>query len=168
MCGLVGDDLIFGGGGSDQLIGDRGHDSRYGGGGRDEIAGGDGNDVMRGDGGRDHLLGRTGNDDLDGGGGKDVLASGSGNDTISGGRGADDLTSGSGADVFHFETGDGSDIIRDFERDEDLISIGSGATGFSHLDISQSGKNAIINFADVKITLFGEAAKSLGESDFIF
>ncbi len=123
---------------------------------------------MRGDGGRDNLIGRVGNDDLDGGGGRDILAGGTGDDTLSGGRGNDDLSGASGADVFHFDRGDGRDIIRDFDPDMDLISIGVGADGMADLRISQNGGNAMISFADVQITVMNENAKGLDEDIFIF
>lgn len=68
ICGLAGNDLLFGDGWPN---GPAGADVVFGGGGDDEIAGGDGD-------GDDLLYGGKGGDTIDGGAGNDVLSGGSG------------------------------------------------------------------------------------------
>ncbi|WP_157033362.1 calcium-binding protein [Belnapia moabensis] len=58
--------------------------------------------------------------------GKDTLKGAAGLDTITGGTGADLMTGGAGADLFTFKTGDGADIINDFQLGVDRLSIASG------------------------------------------
>lgn len=80
--------------------------------------------------GKDILNGRGSDDELQGGGGRDVLIGGGGNDT------------------FIFAAGMGRDTIKDFDAD------GAGAApdfiqaAFASADISQSGKNTIVDFGD--------------------
>jgi Ca2+-binding RTX toxin-like protein len=77
-----GDDVIFGGVGSDSLFGEIAYtDSLTG------ISGG--NDTLYGAAGNDYLSGQTGNDTLDGGKGNDRLIGGTGNDVLIGGAGFD-------------------------------------------------------------------------------
>ncbi|MDY6782284.1 MAG: endonuclease [Cyanobacteriota bacterium] len=75
-----GDDIIFGGAGSDRIGGKGGDDQLFGGDGDDQIWGDDGDDLLRGGLGNDILTG----DDFSGGRGSDtfVLAVGEGTDTI--------------------------------------------------------------------------------------
>jgi hypothetical protein len=70
--------------------------------------------------------GGTGNDGLRGGSGLDVLNGGSGNDWLEGGLGIDVLTGGSGNDTFVLNTGDGPDLIYDFQPGIDKIALGDG------------------------------------------
>jgi Ca2+-binding RTX toxin-like protein len=61
--GGAGDDIIFGGGGSNVLVGGSGIDLMTGRGARDILIGGDGSDVLSGAGGQDILVdGATAND----------------------------------------------------------------------------------------------------------
>ncbi|MBC9249517.1 hypothetical protein A9179_04410 [Pseudomonas alcaligenes] len=68
---LVGDDIIYGGNGSETIYGDNGDGGASGG--NDTIYAGNGNDTIYGEGG---------NDTIQGGNGADVLSGGSGNDTF--------------------------------------------------------------------------------------
>ncbi|MGH1575611.1 hypothetical protein [Planktotalea sp.] len=113
--------------------------------GADDISGTDGKNTLRSYGGEDSLYGRDGkdklyggdNDDkLYGGGGADKLYGGKGADRFDGGKGDDILFGGGGADIFHFDHGEDSDTIKDFEDDVDLIQIDNftftgGQTAFS-------------------------------------
>lgn len=78
--GAAENDLLFGEGGNDTLIGDLDLDldSQVG---NDTLNGGEGNDVLLGRRGNDSLLGGDNNDELNGGQGNDVLDGGDGEDT---------------------------------------------------------------------------------------
>jgi len=75
------------------------------------------NDLMFGNGGRDKLCDSEGNDTLYGGKGDDYLMGGLGNDILSG-----DI----GRDRFVLTAGEGSDLITDFTKGEDLLVLASG------------------------------------------
>jgi Ca2+-binding RTX toxin-like protein len=74
---------------ADGLMGDDLRNVIYGGGGNDELGGLGGNDTLYGDGGNDALDGHAGNDQLRGGDGNDLLDSGVGDDDLRGGAGID-------------------------------------------------------------------------------
>ncbi|NER84510.1 MAG: hypothetical protein F6K42_34315, partial [Leptolyngbya sp. SIO1D8] len=78
--GIGGDDIIYGGRGSDRIGGKGGNDVLFGEDGNDQLWGDDGDDILRGGLGNDALTG----DDASGGQGSDtfVLAVGEGTDTI--------------------------------------------------------------------------------------
>jgi Ca2+-binding RTX toxin-like protein len=86
IAGNFFDNVLFGRGGSDIMIGGDGNDWLFGEEGWDTLAAGGDNDW---------LFGNAGNDTLDGG---------DGNDMLFGGADADTLTGGSGADTFVFES----------------------------------------------------------------
>jgi hypothetical protein len=99
-----GDDCIYGLGGDDELAGQRG---------RDEIHGGDGNDTLYGEGSGlytsgegDVLHGEAGNDQLKGGPGPDELWGGDGDDEIIGDGGDDFAEGGPGNDYLQGDGGD--------------------------------------------------------------
>ena len=74
--------------------------------------------------GKDSLTGGAGNDKLSGNAGNDNLHGDAGNDTLIGGKGKDSLWGGSGADTFIYTTGEGTDIIGDYNFDDgDLLQI---------------------------------------------
>ena len=102
--------------------------------GNDTIWGTSGGNTLRGYGGEDYLSGRGGTDLLEGGSGDDTLYGGSGADTLKGGSGSDILDGGggggadhlfgdSGTDQFHFDRGEGYDVIHDFENNVDVIQF---------------------------------------------
>jgi Ca2+-binding RTX toxin-like protein len=62
VSGGIGNDIVYGGSGSDEISGDDGSDTLYGGGGGDGINGGAGDDHIYGGPGRDALQGWDGND----------------------------------------------------------------------------------------------------------
>ena len=117
--GELGDDLIYGGGGNDWLVGcvdgdgsETGSDRIYGGTGDDTIWGGAGDDRLVGEEGNDTIYGESGNDWLvgcvDGNGsetGRDIIYGGTGNDTLWGGAGNDFLFGEQGNDTLNGETG---------------------------------------------------------------
>ncbi len=113
--GELGDDLIRGGDGDDVLRGDRNSRSAQVGeaGGDDIIYGGAGSDRIGGKSGNDTLLGEAGDDQIWGDDGDDIIYGGLGNDTLtgddfSGGQGSDTfvLAVGEGTDtIVDFEVG---------------------------------------------------------------
>ncbi len=82
MYGLVGEDVMRGGGGGDFLCGAADNDTLYGEGGNDKLYGYQGNDELHGGTGDDRLRGDSGNDKLFGDDGKDAFDCGTGTDTI--------------------------------------------------------------------------------------
>ena len=84
---LIGDDVIYGGGGNDTISGASG--------GKNQLFGEAGNDTLNGGPGDERLYGGTGNDTLRGQGGNDVL-DGGGTDANE----IDRLNGGTGADIF--------------------------------------------------------------------
>ena len=150
-----GDDLLSGGVSEDAL-----GDVLNGGEGDDTLLGQKGNDVLNGDGGNDLLVGGSGIDAIGGGQGDDLLFGGDGNDGLFGNE---------GHDTFVFASGEGADIVFDFEPGQDAIALTSG----SSYDSLQIEYNAQGNYTDISddtgeliTTLIGVEADQLTESDF--
>ncbi|AUB37791.1 Ca2+-binding protein, RTX toxin-related [Nostoc flagelliforme CCNUN1] len=130
----------------------------------DRLLGGNGNDVLHGTPGKDTLNGGNGKDNLYGGNGKDTLNGGNGNDLLCGGIGSDILTGGNGKDKFVFTDGEGTDIITDFCKGNDLIGLSGGLT-FNKL--SFTGNNIIVTATDeILATLTGISTTTLTAANF--
>jgi len=117
--------------------------------GADVMLGTSGANTLRGYGGDDKLYGRAGADKLYGGSGSDFLDGGAGNET-------DLLYGGSGADVFHFDRGEGVDVIKDFENNVDRIELDNfSLTKAQALDAAtQVGDDVVFDFgADGNLTV---------------
>ena len=123
---------------ANKITGTGDDDNIYGGAGKDIILGGDGND---------ELYGEAGNDSLNGG---------KGDDSLWGGAGSDTLTGGEGADVFIYYSGDGNDVITDFNSSVDKIRVLSG-----DVENPVADKSGDVTFAigDGKITVKNGANK---------
>ncbi len=130
--GEDGDDNLFGEEGDDKLDGGDGDDLLDGGPGNDKLDGKDGDDMLFGGDGADDLDGGKDNDSLDGGSGNDELDGDKGDDTLYGGLGTDELKGGKDADTFVFDEFSDTDIITDFDVDEDLLDL--SAFGVTTLD----------------------------------
>ena len=192
--GGKGNDVVLGDSGSDSLLGDQGNDSICGGdgddtvygdigsplpvgvaGGQDQVCGGAGNDLLFGNEGSDTINGDAGNDTILGGKDSDSLVGGAGDDVLIGDEGSDTLVGGSGRDLFVLTSGQGSDLVSDFRKGEDLLSLAGGLT-FTQLSISQStdGRDAspttfirIANSGELVAVLNGVQASAIAPSDFV-
>lgn len=165
--GNLGDDLILAGQGNDVAEGNEGNDLVSGDIGNDEITGNEGNDILFGNAGDDLIQGGEGDDWLLGGQNNDTLIGGVGNDAIFGNLGDDLLTGGDGGDFFGFRSGDGIDVIADFQDGVDLIGL-EATFSFADLAITQVDANTQIVLGGLSITLQGVSATSMTEADFAF
>jgi hypothetical protein len=121
LYGYLGGDTINGLEGNDKIFGEDGNDTLNGHSGADYLNGGEGNDIVDGGDGNDVLTGGSGNDVLYGGSGNDVIDSGSGDDRTVAGTGDDIITTGAGKDQVIVRSGDGRDVVQDFELGIDKI-----------------------------------------------
>ena len=141
-----GNDQINGEGGNDRLYGDEGDDTVNGGDDRDFLSGSVGNDSLDGGSGNDSIYGDQGNDTLLGSEGSDLLLGLDGDDLLDGGLGSDRAFGGSGEDTFVLRSGDGRDILYDFNLGEDEIGLDDGLT-FAQLSFSEF--NSISNLTEI-------------------
>ncbi|MGE0726024.1 MAG: calcium-binding protein, partial [Alphaproteobacteria bacterium] len=166
--GGQGNDIVFGGPGDDWHVnGNIGDDEVYGNLGSDTVFGGQGNDFVVGD---NFAYGEGGNDWLTGNLGNDTLAGDPGNDTLQGGE---------GADRFDIYSGDGVDVILDFDPaneqialEPDINGIGfTASSAFSVLQarISASGSDSVIDLgAGNRLTVVGILPNQFVADDFAF
>ncbi|MCL6417524.1 hypothetical protein MIB92_17825 [Aestuariirhabdus sp. Z084] len=141
--GSIGNDIVYGGSGNDILTGENpgdagnviGHDVLIGGEDKDEIFGGAGNDVISGDSGDDELSGDkvSGDKNLDG------------DDIIFGGKGSDKIWGNGGSD--HLYGGDDDDYLQgDDNPDDDFDDYLDGGDGEDTL-LGMGGKDTLIGGA---------------------
>jgi Ca2+-binding RTX toxin-like protein len=120
-----------------------------------------GNDTVNGSTVGDYLLGGAGKDKMFGNGGEDHIRGGLGNDRMSGNA---------ASDTFQFASGDGKDVITDFDavggaRAQDYIDIGGSKYSISD---AGGGNDTLIAFGDGDtITLLGVKSANIDASDFI-
>jgi glycerophosphoryl diester phosphodiesterase len=149
VAGGLGDDLIDGGEGDDVLRGDANRRSPGGTiGGNDEIYGGPGDDRIGGKGGNDFLFGEVGDDEIFGDDGDDLLDGGLGNDTLTG----DDFSGGEGRDTFVLATGEGTDLIVDFEVGMDFLGLKGGLMA-EELSFTQAGSDTEVGMGSEVIAI---------------
>ncbi|WP_220396303.1 calcium-binding protein [Arenimonas terrae] len=113
--GTANGDSLVGSGNADWIIGYAGNDRLDGRGNDDLIDGGEGDDALLGDAGNDTLIGGVGNDSLDGGTGNDTYV-------IRTGDGIDLLTDYQGADRIVFEDLNAADVLS-VERHGDMLVL---------------------------------------------
>ena len=159
--------------GRDFIWGRRDDDIIDAGGGNDKIWGGRGWDVIDAGEGNDWVSGGRGADVINGGAGYDWIAGGKGDDVIGGGEGFDSLRGGKGDDTFVFSTGDGYDIIRDFDRwgdDQIALSVGGFESFQDVLDSAHQQRFGVkLDFGDGDgILLRRVDLDDLSEADFLF
>ena len=165
VTGTDGDDPVaFGNTGSDIIAGFGGDDAIVGFNGNDFLDGGDGNDRVFGSQDDDIVLGGAGDDIVRGdneaaGNGDDIIIGGPGNDLLKGD--GDNLV---GADSFLFASGDGDDIIQDFQTSVDTLDF-TGFGGNASASVTETGNNTVISVGDVTVTLEGVDASTLNANN---
>ncbi len=154
---------------NDKLRGGDGNDKIWGLAGMDTLHGGDGNDKIWGLAGMDTLHGGDGDDRLYGGANSDVLYGNAGDDELHGGADEDWLYGGAGADTFFLErTGNGNDIIYDFEDGRDRLAFSETGIAFADLEIRQSGPDAVVSWDGGSVRLKDVDHTALTPEDFVF
>ena len=100
---------------------------------------------------------------------EDVVIGGGGADLLNGAQGNDTITGGDGADIFVFFSGDGDDIVTDFEPSLDIIRFETVTTLiFADLSISAVSGDTRVDYGSGTILLQGIDASVLGDDDFEF
>lgn len=113
----------------------------------------------------DVLTGEDADEIIRGGGGDDTIDGASGDDQLFGGKGKNVLSGGEGLDSFGLSPS-GIAIIKDFTDGED--SIGLKGLKFKDLDISQKGKDTLIEFDGSEIArLKGIEVDLITKADFV-
>ncbi|MEM9048178.1 MAG: hypothetical protein AAGC92_05620 [Pseudomonadota bacterium] len=138
-----------------------------GGAGNDRLIGANLRNIIDGGPGNDRILGVGSDDFLQGGADDDVIFGNTGNDVVIGGLGDDVLYGGGGADRFLFVTGDGNDLVRDYQDNFDKILIRGNVT-FEDLTIADAGQHSVVSFDLNDITIQFIEPERLTASDFVF
>lgn len=126
-------DKLWAGPGNDHVLAANGNDTIGAGGGHDSIQAGGGDDRIFAYSGDDTINGGPGDDLIYAGPDSDIITGGSGRDTLWGGSGDDRLTGGDEQDIFSFVAGSGTDIITDFDLNEDILRLVDTAIVFQSL-----------------------------------
>jgi serralysin len=93
----------------------------------------------------ENAVGGRGDDTIFGNDRGNVLKGGKGLDILVGGTGSDRMTGGAGADGFIFLDGDGRDVVTDFSKADDVLSLGADLWGGT----AMTGAEVLTEFADV-------------------
>ncbi|UVC09344.1 hypothetical protein IHQ71_01560 [Rhizobium sp. TH2] len=100
--------------------------------------------------------------------GNDILNGRGSDDELQGGEGRDVLIGGGGNDTFIFAAGMGRDTINDFDADGGGAAPDFIQATFASADISQSGKNTIVDFGNGDIfVLLKVNAADVTSADFV-
>lgn len=120
---------------------------------RQEVLGDERDNLIQTLAGDDFLIGGGGKDILRGGEGSDFLYGDEGADQLIGGPGVDYLEGGAGSDQFIWNTGDGNDVIGDYDDGGDRIIV--NGIDISSLQFKQvsAGSPFYLNSIDPGITL---------------
>jgi Ca2+-binding RTX toxin-like protein len=112
------------------------------------------------------ILGKAGNDTIWAATGNDTIDGGTGNDTIDGGTGNDTLTGGIGNDTFQFTATAGSDVITDFDTNNDAIQLYYRATD-NHTNADLNLVNGILtwNVDDTSNDVLIDVSATVASSD---
>ncbi|MFM2310955.1 MAG: hypothetical protein RLZZ04_231 [Cyanobacteriota bacterium] len=167
----VGDDLVFGEDNLDILNGEAGQDLLNGGANDDILNGGEGNDTLLGETAdiSNILNGDGGNDLVVGGANSDAIGGGQGDDSLSGGADNDRLIGNEGRDTFILPSGEGADVVFDFELGQDSIALTNGSS-YDSLQIEYNAQGNYTNVSEetgeLITTLIGVEADQLTERNF--
>lgn len=164
--GGVGDDVLDGGAGDDILSGGDGNDLIFANTGGDSFDGGAGVDTLDFSyTGLDLVFDMaagtlsygslseiaTGFENGVGGAGNNMITGTLGNNTIDGGAGNDSLTGGGGADTYVFSSGDGADVITDYDIATDVVRINGvivdPTVAQAGITLLQVGTDVLITYA---------------------
>ncbi|MDD5276899.1 MAG: calcium-binding protein [Methylovulum sp.] len=126
---------------------------------------------------RFNLTGGSGNDYLAGDIYNDTLSGGNGYDTLEGFAGNDTLIGGGNGDIFVFGSGNGQDIIRDFNQGlglEDVVRF--NYVPFADMSLTtlksnmqQTGSDVVLTLSDTdSITLIGTTIAGFTADDFVW
>ena len=91
------------------------------------------------------------------------MEGGAGSDAIFGNAGDDTLIGGQSADGFYFQSGDGDDVVQDFDLALDkLVFIGAGLSQITDLQFSETAQgDALITYGASSIVLDVDGNDSL-------
>ncbi len=109
------------------------------------ITGSDNAETLNGIEGNDSIEGKGGNDSIYGNNGDDTILAGAGDDIIYAEKGNDYIENSSGTDTFHFNLGDGKDIILNKNRNSKIV-FGEEIEK-KDLSFSRKSNDLIINIA---------------------
>ncbi len=154
-----GDDKFVLKGGRDRVFADDGEDTLLGGNKNDTLIGARGDDVLKGQRGFDDHRGGPGDDKLIGGKGPDMLDGGPGKDTVIGGKGDDDLKGGARKDFFIFNRSSGDDTVRDYDPDEDVLTI--NGVDPADITVTDKARGALVEFDGESVLLIGVDASDV-------
>ena len=149
---------VWGGDGSDSIVGSPMADIIRGGAGRDRIDGRDGDDLLRGGEDADQIQGGRGQNRIHCDQGNDTLTGGSDTDFMFGGDGSDVIDGGAGNDVIKGEAEDGSGFGHDFlqgNAGDDLIEGGPGNDQL----FGNAGSDQLFGGAGNDLLIAGNAAQ---------
>jgi Ca2+-binding RTX toxin-like protein len=150
-----------------------------GAGGNNHLRGTADDDLIDGGAGADILRGGAGDDVITGGAGRDLLFGDDGDDFLIGGADNDFLNVSRGNDVVVFNSGDGHDVVFNFDAtpdaagDQDMIDLtGYGfldlAAFQANVDITGSGCHTTITIGEDSIELIGVNHHNVTVDDFYF
>jgi Ca2+-binding RTX toxin-like protein len=118
--------------------------------------------------GNDTMTGSSDVDGLDGWNGQDVIKGLGGDDIIWGNKGNDRLTGGFGADHFHLSTGDGHDVITDFQSEGDEALHDDIQVQAHSFTAQQQGHDTLLKFDDgTAVTLLDFKKSHLDATDIL-
>ena len=132
-----------------QITGNNNENIILGGSKNDTIIAGSKSSTLSGGAGSDSINGSKESDSIVGGKGADVINGLAGDDTLVGGAGNDTLYGGNGSDIFVYNSGDGSDVIMDYELG-DVIKLGKNLKIKSY---AAKGKDYVLTIGSSKITI---------------
>jgi serralysin len=128
-------------------------------------------DTLRGNDWANQLRGGSGDDILNGRAGNDVLYGGNGDDVLRGAEDDDILYGMSGADRFVFETGMGSDVVKDFVDGQDLLDfrgVELGSFGALMARAEESGGDVVFDLDGADAVIIENTTLSQIQDDILF